>query len=47
MTAETPARTPVLRTAASFIAEPVYKETARHPANRYTLAVTRLALGSR
>ena len=45
MTAQTPARTPVLRTDASFIAEPVYEETARHRAYRYTFAVTRLALG--
>ena len=47
MTANTPARTenPVLRTDASFIAEPVYEETTRHRAYRFTLAATRLALG--
>lgn len=45
MTADTPARNPVLRTDASFIAEPVYEETTRHRAFRFTLAVTRLALG--
>ena len=47
MAANTPARTenPVLRTDASFIAEPVYEETTRHRAYRFTLAATRLALG--
>jgi thiosulfate dehydrogenase [quinone] large subunit len=45
MTAETPARTPVLRTDAAFIAEPVHEETSRHRAYRYVLALTRLSLG--
>jgi thiosulfate dehydrogenase [quinone] large subunit len=45
MTADTPARAPVFRTDASFIAEPVYEETPRHKAYRFMLAVTRLSLG--
>jgi thiosulfate dehydrogenase [quinone] large subunit len=45
MTADTPARAPVIRTDASFIAEPVYEETTRHKAYRYLLAMTRLSLG--
>lgn len=45
MAAETPARAPVLRTDASFIAEPVYEETSRHRAYRYMMAATRIALG--
>ena len=35
----------VLRTDDAFFAEPVHEETPRHTAYRYTLAVTRLALG--
>ena len=45
MAAETPARAPVLRTDASFIAEPVYEEYVRHRAYRYMMADTRIALG--
>lgn len=36
---------PVLSTDDAFLAEPVHEETTRHIAYRYTLAVTRLALG--
>jgi thiosulfate dehydrogenase [quinone] large subunit len=36
---------PVLSTDDAFLAEPVHEETTRHTAYRYTLAVTRLALG--
>lgn len=36
---------PVIRTDDAFLAEPVHEETPRHTAYRYTLAVTRLALG--
>ena len=36
---------PVLSTNGALIAEPVHEETPRHIAYRYTLAVTRLALG--
>ena len=36
---------PVLRSDDTFAAEPVHEETPRHTAYRYTLAVTRLALG--
>src|SRR3954470_4113266 len=36
---------PVLSTNDAFLAEPVHEETSRHIAYRYTLAVTRLALG--
>ena len=36
---------PVLSTDDAFLAEPVLEETPRHTAYRYTLAVTRLALG--
>ena len=46
MTTNVPAtRRPVLRTDDAFLAEPVHEETPRHTAFRYTLAVTRLALG--
>ncbi len=36
---------PVLSTDGAHVAEPVHKETPRHIAYRYTLAVTRLSLG--
>ena len=36
---------PVLRIDEPFLAEPTYEETSRHRAYRFTLAVTRLALG--
>jgi len=46
MTTNGPAiQRPVLRTDDAFLAEPVHEETPRHTAYRYTLAVTRLALG--
>ena len=45
MTAQIPAQAPVLRTDDTFIAEPVHEETPRHRVYRYTMAVTRLALG--
>ncbi len=49
MTGHTPTRTstdrPVLRTDDAFLAEPVHEETPRHRAYRFTLAITRLALG--
>ena len=38
-------RRPVLRTDDAFLSDPVHEETPRHTAYRYTLAVTRLALG--
>ncbi len=46
MTTNGPAiQRPVLRTDDAFLAEPVHEETPRHTAYRYTLAVTRLAVG--
>lgn len=36
---------PVLRTDDAFLAEPIHEETTRHAIYRFTLAVTRLALG--
>lgn len=37
---------PVLRIDDAFLAEPVHEETPRHTAYRFTLAATRLALGT-
>lgn len=45
MSAETTGRRPVIRTDATFIAEPVYEETTRHRAYRYMMAITRITLG--
>jgi thiosulfate dehydrogenase [quinone] large subunit len=37
--------TPTVRVSDALLAEPIYEETPRHKAYRYTLAATRLSLG--